>query len=200
MANPIFNTEGAVNDDNPLQVEVIGGGGGGSGDASLAEQEAQTALLTTIDTDTGSISSNIIGMRSEVASEAKQDDIITALGSQATGTKQDELKSEVVFIKNTISRSANMFFNRDTSFVTGDSPATHALGFTSQEISILNDGAGDLQISFSTDGSSFGSSVVVLSSTSSPSGVGEAFRFENVAYTHVRITWVADTAYRLQAQ
>ena len=32
-----------------------GGGGGGAGDASLAEQQAQTGLLTTIDADTGTI-------------------------------------------------------------------------------------------------------------------------------------------------
>lgn len=32
-----------------------GGGGGGTGDASLAEQQSQTAILTTIDADTGTI-------------------------------------------------------------------------------------------------------------------------------------------------
>lgn len=174
MSNPIFNTQGAINDDNPLQVEIVGGGGGGtSGGATEAKQDVEITALGIIN---------------------------TTLGSQATATQQDELLSEMVFIKNTLSRSTNMFFHRDTSFVTGDSPTTHALGFTSQEVSILNDGVGNLQISFSTDGSTFGSAVVVFGSGSSPSGVGEAFRFENVAYTHVRITWVADTSYRLQAQ
>lgn len=33
----------------------LGGGGGGSGDASLAEQQTQTGILTTIDADTGTI-------------------------------------------------------------------------------------------------------------------------------------------------
>lgn len=33
----------------------LGGGGGGAGDASLAEQQTQTGLLTTIDADTGTI-------------------------------------------------------------------------------------------------------------------------------------------------
>ena len=33
----------------------LGGGGGGSGDASLAEQQTQTGLLTTIDADTGTL-------------------------------------------------------------------------------------------------------------------------------------------------
>lgn len=35
-----------------------GSGGGGGGDASLAEQQTQTAILTTMDADTGSISTN----------------------------------------------------------------------------------------------------------------------------------------------
>jgi len=33
----------------------LGGGGGGAGDASLAEQQTQTGLLTTIDAATGTI-------------------------------------------------------------------------------------------------------------------------------------------------
>lgn len=36
----------------------FGGGGGGAGDASLAEQQTQTGLLTTIDADTGNIATN----------------------------------------------------------------------------------------------------------------------------------------------
>ena len=45
------------------------GGGGGAGDASLAEQQAQTGLLTTIDADTGTISTNSSTLAGAVKAE-----------------------------------------------------------------------------------------------------------------------------------
>lgn len=44
----------------PVFAQLSGGGGGGvgGGDASLAEQQTQTGLLTTIDADTGNIATN----------------------------------------------------------------------------------------------------------------------------------------------
>lgn len=47
----------------------FGGGGGGAGDASLAEQQAQTGLLTTIDADTGTISTNSSTLAGAVKAE-----------------------------------------------------------------------------------------------------------------------------------
>lgn len=49
-----------VNDDGELLVTGSAGGGGG-GDASLDEQEAQTALLTTIDADTSALAADVAG-------------------------------------------------------------------------------------------------------------------------------------------
>jgi len=182
--------------------------GGGGGGATLAEQEAQTAILTTIDTDTGNIagststtatntgttatntgtiSSNIIGMRNEVASEAKQ----------------DEIKSEVVFIKTLLQdkNSSSYKYTRDTSFVTGDSPVTidmeTALTKNAKIVNLFNDGAGDIDVQFSADGTTYGDTIRVLGSTNSPTGVAEAFSFENLSVSHVKLTWVADTSYRL---
>lgn len=48
-------------DHNALDVKCLSGcsgGGGGSGDASLAEQQTQTGILTTIDADTGNIATS----------------------------------------------------------------------------------------------------------------------------------------------
>lgn len=45
------------------------GGGSGGGDASLAEQQAQTGLLTTIDADTGSIATNTTTLADAVKAE-----------------------------------------------------------------------------------------------------------------------------------
>lgn len=66
-------------------IDAIDGisGGGGGGDASLAEQEAQTALLTTIDTDTGGI--------------------LTALSSLATAANQTTLNGHVDGIETQLS-------------------------------------------------------------------------------------------------
>lgn len=54
----------------------VAGGGGGSGDASEAEQQAQTAILTTIDGDTGTISTN----SSTLAGAVKAEDAAHASG------------------------------------------------------------------------------------------------------------------------
>lgn len=48
----------------------VAGGGGGSGDASEAEQQAQTAILTTIDADTGTIAGAV---KAEDAAHASGD-------------------------------------------------------------------------------------------------------------------------------
>lgn len=61
-STPLPITGSAIDaDHNALDVKCLAGctGGGGAGDASLAEQQAQTAILTTIDADTGTIASAI---------------------------------------------------------------------------------------------------------------------------------------------
>lgn len=65
-------------DHNALDVKCLSGcsGGGGSGDASLAEQQTQTGILTTIDADTGTISTN----SSTLAGAVKAEDAAHASG------------------------------------------------------------------------------------------------------------------------
>ena len=61
-STPLPITGSAIDaDHNALDVKCLAGctGGGGAGDASLAEQQAQTALLTTIDADTGTIAETV---------------------------------------------------------------------------------------------------------------------------------------------
>jgi len=86
-------------------------------------------------------------------------------------------------------------FFEDTSFVTGDSPATldinTALGRNATEGYIVNDGAGNFTVAFSTDGSAFGDAITMKAN--------EVLKFENISVDSIRITWIADSAYRLSA-
>jgi hypothetical protein len=81
----------------------------------------------------------------------------------------------------------------DTSFVTGDSPAdldcNTELGRNATEGYIRNDGAGDFTVKFSTDGIVFGDALTVKSD--------EVLRFSNISVDTIRITWIADSAYRV---
>ena len=80
----------------------------------------------------------------------------------------------------------------DTSFVTGDSPATldcnAALGRNATTGYIINDGAGSFTVSFSTDGAVFGDEHTVKAN--------EKLKFERMSVDSIRITWVSDSAYR----
>lgn len=83
----------------------------------------------------------------------------------------------------------------DTSFVTGDSPATldinAALGRNATTVSILNDGAGNFTYALSADGVSFGDSITIKRR--------ERHEYVDVSVDSVRITWVSDSAYRVIA-
>lgn len=76
----------------PLSVSLNGtlrttaGSGGGSGDASLAEQQSQTALLTTIDADTSNISTKIDTLAGAVTAAKVQVDVVSAPTTAVTGT------------------------------------------------------------------------------------------------------------------
>lgn len=71
-----------------------GGGGGGGGDASLAEQEAQTALLTTIDADTGAVAAALASLATatnQTSTNTKLDTLITqtdGIETQLSGLQQ----------------------------------------------------------------------------------------------------------------
>lgn len=83
----------------------------------------------------------------------------------------------------------------DTSFVTGDSPVTldlnTALGRNATTLLIINDGAGNFTYQLSTDGSVFGDAITMKS--------GEFKQYEGLSIDSVRITWVSNSAYRVEA-
>jgi len=81
----------------------------------------------------------------------------------------------------------------DTSFVVGDSPASldcnTALGRNATKGYIINDGPGDFTVALSTDGAVFGDEATVK--------VDETLTFEDISVDTIRITHVADSAYRV---
>ena len=51
---------------NAVRVYQVGSGGSGTGDATAAKQDAQTALLTTIDADTGNIATATAALAAKI--------------------------------------------------------------------------------------------------------------------------------------
>lgn len=88
---------------------------------------------------------------------------------------------------------ANLQSSEDTSFIAGDSPATidcnAALSRNATQGYVRNDGAGSFTVSLSADGTAWGDEVTVKSD--------EALEFNNISVDSIRITWVADSAYRV---
>ena len=81
----------------------------------------------------------------------------------------------------------------DTSFVSGDSPATldanTALGRDATEFTVLNDGAGDFTVSVFSDGAVFGDEHTVKN--------GETYSIDRIEVDSIRITHVSDSSYRV---
>lgn len=81
----------------------------------------------------------------------------------------------------------------DSSFVTGDSPATHdvnvALSRNGRDGYIVNDGAGDLTYQVSNDGTNYGGAHTLKK--------GETVKLTGLDISKIKITWVADCAYRI---
>lgn len=85
-------------------------------------------------------------------------------------------------------------FFEDTSFVSGDSPVTldfntSLAGRNATSGYIINDGAGNFTVAFSTDGSAFGDAITTKKN--------EILRFQNISVDSIKITWVSDSAYRV---
>ena len=82
---------------------------------------------------------------------------------------------------------------KDTSFVVGDSPATHDfygdIGRCSVDGWIVCDGDGDISVDVSRDGISYGDSMTMKS--------GEIIDLLRWKVNKIRVTWVADSAYRI---
>ena len=82
----------------------------------------------------------------------------------------------------------------DTSFVTGDSPATHDFytdtgGRCSVDGWVVCDGDGDISVSISRDGISYGDAMTMKS--------GEIIDLLRWKVNKIRVTWIADSAYRI---
>ena len=80
----------------------------------------------------------------------------------------------------------------DTSFISGDSPAVldveSNLGRVGHGGYLANDGPGNILVEFSFDGSTYGGQHTVKSQ--------EILDFENASFKKIRLTHVANTAYR----
>lgn len=79
----------------------------------------------------------------------------------------------------------------DSSFVTGDSPATHdvnaALSRNGHDGYIHNSGSGDLQYSISDNGTNYGGTHTLKA--------GAKAKLTGLDIDTIKITWVADTEY-----
>ena len=81
----------------------------------------------------------------------------------------------------------------DTSFVTGDSPATRdvnaALGRNGHDGYIVNDGPGDLQYQISKDGTNYGGAHTLKKD--------ETVKLTGLDIDSIKMTWVANCGYRI---
>jgi len=81
----------------------------------------------------------------------------------------------------------------DTSFVTGESPATHDFfvdaGRYAQDGFIVCDGAGNIQVDITRDGVTYSDKWTMKS--------GEIVDLERLDIKKIRVTWVSDSAYRI---
>jgi len=82
---------------------------------------------------------------------------------------------------------------QDTNFVTGDSPVTLdlnvALGRNATKGTIINDGTGNFTVSFSNNGTDFGDEITLKNN--------DILNFDKISVDSLRITWVADSSYRV---
>jgi len=100
-----------------------------------------------------------------------------------------------VDIKDTsASRTSTPGIFEDNSFVLADSPATldvnAKLGRNATEFAVQNDGPGDFTVTLNnTSGGDFGDEKTVKT--------GETYAIDNISVDSIRITRVADSAYRV---
>jgi len=80
----------------------------------------------------------------------------------------------------------------DTDFVSGDSPVVldifTDLGRAGHEGYILNDGAGNILVELSADGTNYGGSHTLK--------WGEQLMLNNLKINRIRLTWQEDSSYR----
>jgi len=85
------------------------------------------------------------------------------------------------------------FKYEDSSFVTGDSPATHDvntdLGRNGVDGYIVCDGSGDIKAEISDDGSTYGGQHTLKK--------GDVLDLEHLDIDKIRVTWVSNSSYRI---
>ena len=81
----------------------------------------------------------------------------------------------------------------DTSFIEGDSPVSldvnAALGHNAHDGYVVCDGAGNMTVAFSPDGTTFGDEATLKN--------GETISLEGLNIDTIRITWATNSAYRV---
>lgn len=96
-----------------------------------------------------------------------------------------------VLTSSSISGRPNSY--KDTNFVVGDSPATldvnANLGRNGKDGFIVNDGAGDIDVEISNNGTNWSNKFTLKS--------GEVMSLTSLDIDSIRLTWVADSAYRV---
>lgn len=137
-------------------------------------------------------------MADEIA-KRDENDITVGLGVTDNAAQDivqirvDSTTKALIVQQNAVIDTPKIF--EDTSFVSGDSPATldinAALGRNATEFTVINDGAGDFTVSISNDGAAFGDEHTMKN--------GETYSIENISVDSIRITHVADSAYRVVA-
>jgi len=109
------------------------------------------------------------------------------------GTDRLEITSDNAARIDPVSVADNPESFEDTSFVTGDSPVTldlnTALGRNATKGYIINDGAGNFTVAFSTNGTDFGDVITIKEN--------EKITFSKISVDSLKITWIADSAYRV---
>lgn len=130
--------------------------------------------------------------RSDLNAQAKTLIGLDSTSAEVRNLETEEFNGTTHLLTKSEALADNPEFFEDTSFVTGDSPATldfkTALGRNATQGWIINDGAGNFTVAFSTDGSTFGDAITMKKN--------EVLRFDGLSVDSVQITWVADSAYR----
>ena len=131
----------------------------------------------------------IVVATNEVASEQFQY-VKVVFGADGVATKVDATNALPV---TEATRDIRFITYEDTSFVTGDSPVTldinTDLSRDGRSFSVINDGAGNFTVAVSNDGTTY--------STEKTMKTGETFAIAGLTVDSIRITWVADSSYRV---
>ena len=118
-------------------------------------------------------------------------------GGRSSGDMQNEFNDIIAILGGTGGQTSNWKTYEDTSFVAGDSPRTldfnTDLGRNATKGYLTNDGAGDITIQTSHNGSAFGDSATIKQD--------EVINFSdfNMSIDSLKITHVTDSSYRVIA-